>query len=138
MGRAEFESRRRKERATMNRWRGQRGDVPVGCLVGLVVLAIVALIGIKAVPIMLNVQEFEKEVRAVADRGNRIDYTDKRMIARLTAAAEELDIPITAEDIRIDRTKSRIRIRVDFVKEIDFPGYTYVWHKEIDEDRPIF
>lgn len=122
----------------MKTWRGQRGDVPVGCLVGLVVLAIVALVGIKAVPVMLSVQEFEKEVRAVADRGNRIDYTDKRMIARLVSAAEELDIPITAEDIRIERSKSRIRIRVDFVKEIEFPGYTYVWRKEIDEDRPIF
>ena len=122
----------------MKTWRGQRGDVPVGCLVGLVVLALVALVGIKAVPVMLDVQEFEKEVRAVADRGNRIDYTDKRMIARLMSKAEELDIPITAEDIRIERTKSRIRIRVDFTKEIDFPGYTYVWRKEIDEDRPIF
>ena len=122
----------------MKTGRGQRGDVPVGCLIGLVVLAIVTLISIKTVPVMLEVQEFEKEVRAVADRGNRIDYTDKRMITRLMSKAEELDIPVTAEDIRIIRTKSRIRIQVDFTKEIDFPGYTYVWRKEIDEDRPIF
>ena len=122
----------------MKTGRGQRGDVPVGCLIGLVVLAIVTLISIKTVPVMLEVQEFEKEVRAVADRGNRIDYPDKRMITRLMSKAEELDIPVTAEDIRIIRTKSRIRIQVDFTKEIDFPGYTYVWRKEIDEDRPIF
>lgn len=122
----------------MRSWKNQRGDVPVGCLVGLVVLALITLVGIKVTPVMLEVQEFEKEVRTVADRGNRIDYTDKRITQRLLAKAEDLRIPIVKEDIVIKRTRSRIRIQVEFTREIDLVLTTYEWHKVIDEDRPIF
>ena len=53
--------------------RRERGDVPVGCLVGLVVLAMAALIGIKATPIMVNVGELDREITSLADRAGRRD-----------------------------------------------------------------
>ena len=37
---------------------------------------------IKAVPAIVTVGEFDKEVKAQADRANRLDYTDKRIVVK--------------------------------------------------------
>jgi hypothetical protein len=118
--------------------RNHRGDVPVGCLIGFLVAVIVAIIAIKVVPVMVTVGEFDKEVKAMADRANRLEYTDKRIQKNLIGKAEELDLPINAKSIWIKRSSTRIKIRVTYDYPIDFPGYTYVWHKEHYEDRPLF
>lgn len=116
----------------------QRGDVPVGCLIGLVLLAVIVLVAIKVAPVMIKVQEFEKEVKAVADRGNRIDYTDKIMYKKILFKAEELGVPVTKDDISIVRTQARITVHVEFVEPVPLPGKVYLWHKVIHEERPLF
>jgi hypothetical protein len=122
----------------MNRWRAQRGDVPIGCLVGFLVAVIIAIIAMRSIPVMVAVGEFDKEVKAQADRANRYDYTDKRIRKFLVEKAEDLDIPINAKSIWIKRTSGNIKIRITYDYPIVFPGYTYVWHKEHFEDRPLF
>lgn len=122
----------------MNRWRGQRGDVPVGCLIGMVVALVVAMIAIKAAPVIINVGEFDKEVKAQAERASLPGHSDKYIRKELTAIAGQLNIPIHAKSIWIKRASSRIKIRVTYDYPIEFPGYTYVWHKEHYEERPLF
>ncbi len=122
----------------MKSWRFQRGDVPVGCLVGMVVALLVVLISIKVVPLRIKVGEFNKEISTLADRANRRDYNDKRILKDILYEAEQLDLPVTKENVTIKRTSSRIKIDVVYDIEIEFPGYTYVWHKEHHHDRPIF
>jgi hypothetical protein len=118
--------------------RNQRGDVPIGCLIGFLVAVIVAIIAIKVVPVMVQVGEFDKEVKAMADRANRLEYNDKRIQKSLIEKAEDLDLPVNAKSIWIKRSSTRIKIRVTYDYPIEFPGYTYVWHKEHFEDRPLF
>ena len=122
----------------MSRWRNQRGDVPVGCLVGGVVMLIVVVIAIKAAPIMINVGEMDKQISILADRANRSDYKDPRILKVILRQAEELDLPVTKKDVTIKRTSSRIKITVTYTKEIEFPGYTYVWNKKHYHERPLF
>jgi hypothetical protein len=122
----------------MKSWRFQRGDVPVGCLVGMVVALLVVLISIKVVPLRINVGEFDKEISTLADRANRRDYNDKRILQDILREAENLNLPVTKENVTIKRTSSRIKIDVAYDIEIEFPGYTYVWHKKHHHDRPIF
>jgi hypothetical protein len=121
----------------MTRWRFQRGDVPVGCLVGLVVLLLTALIGIKVTPVMINVGELDKEISTLADRANRREYKDERIVSDILRKAENLDLQVTKKDITIKRTSSRIKITVTYDVPINFPGYTYVWHKRHYHDRPL-
>ena len=113
----------------MDRWRFQRGDVPVGCLVGMAVALLVVLICIKVVPIRIAVGELNKEIATLADRANRRDYNDKRILNDILAEAERLDIPVSKKDVTIKRTSSRIKIDVVYDIPIEFPGYTYIWHK---------
>ncbi|MCW8983861.1 MAG: hypothetical protein OQK55_00850 [Thermoanaerobaculales bacterium] len=122
----------------MKTWRYQRGDVPVGCLVGGLVALIVALVSIKVAPIMIHVGELDKQIGVYADRANRREYNDKRIERAILAKAESLDLPVTQKDIKIQRTSNRIKITVTYTIEIEFPGYTYVWHKEHFHERPLF
>lgn len=122
----------------MRRWRYQRGDVPVGCLVGGLVALIVVLVSIKAAPIMIHVGELDKEIAGLADRANRREYNDQRIRRDILERAEVLDLPVTKKSIDIKRTSNRIKITVRYTVNIDFPGYTYVWNKEHFHERPLF
>ena len=122
----------------MRTWRRQRGEIPVGCFVGLLVLAVAVLIAVKTVPVMAKVAEFDKTITTMADRANRLDYPDSRIRQRLLDKADQLDLPITPEKIKIIRTQSRIKIEIIYDLEIEYPFYTYHWHKEHREERPVF
>lgn len=122
----------------MTTWRYQRGDVPIGCLVGGVVGLIVMLVAIKVVPIMINVGELDKEISVLADRANRREYHDERIRKDILVKAESLDLPVTKKNIDIKRSSNRIKITVRYTVPIEFPGYTYLWHKEHFQDRPLF
>ena len=122
----------------MRTWRYQRGDVPVGCLVGGAVALIVVLISIKVAPIMISVGEFDKEIGILADRANRREYNDQRIRKDILVKAEALDLPVNRKSVDIRRTSNRIKITVHYTLDIDFPGYTYVWHKEHYHERPLF
>ena len=122
----------------MRTWRYQRGDVPIGCLVGGLVALIVALVAIKVTPIMLRVGELDKEIGVLSDRANRRVYTDKRIEKDILDKAEELDLPVTKKNVTIKRSSNRIKVTVAYDLSIEFPGYTYVWHKEHYHERPLF
>ena len=122
----------------MNRWRTQRGDVPIGCLIGFVIAVVVGLIAIKAIPVVMSVGEFDKEVKAQTERASLPFHDDKYIRKHLLIAADQYDIPINAKSIWIKRTTGRIKVRVTYDLPVDFPGYTYIWHKEHAEDRPLF
>ena len=122
----------------MKSWRYQRGDVPIGCLVGGIVAIVVVLVSIKVAPIMIHVGELDKEIGVLADRANRREYNDQRIRKSILNKAEQLDIPVTKKSIDIKRTSNRIKVTVRYTITIDFPGYTYVWKKEHFHERPLF
>ena len=74
----------------MNRWRTQRGDVPIGCLIGFVVAVVVGLIAIKAIPVIMSVGEFDKEMKAQTERASLPAHDDKYIRKNVLLAAAEL------------------------------------------------
>jgi hypothetical protein len=112
--------------------------VPVGCLVGGAVALIVVLVTIKVAPIMIHVGELDKEIATLADRANRREYNDQRIRRTILDKAEILDLPVDKKSIDIKRTSNRIKITVNYTVKIDFPGYSYIWHKEHYHERPLF
>lgn len=122
----------------MRSWRSQRGDVPVGCLIGGVVLLIVVLVAIKVAPVIVNVGELDNKISVLADRANRREYNDKRILSEILRSAESLDLPVTKKNVKIKRTSNRIKVTVIYDLPIEFPGYTFMWHKEHFQDRPLF
>ena len=122
----------------MEKWRFQRGELPLGCIVGVVFAVIVGFIAIRMTPIMLAMGDLESEVRILADRGNRIEYNDKRIAKEIIEKARELDLPVVEENVSVQRGDSRIVVDVKYEKPVEFPGYTFTWKKHLHEDRPLF
>ena len=122
----------------MSKWRFQRGEIPMGCILGMIFAFLVVLIGIKMAPVMLRMGDLEREVRILADRGNRIEYTDKRILKEIVGKAKDLQLPVSEESVKISRSDSRMVVEVNYEYPFEFPGYTYIKQVRIYEDRPIF
>lgn len=122
----------------MKVWNNQRGDVPVGCLIGFVLLVLIAIFAMNTIPAQVDLGEFEKRVEELADRANRREYNNTRIQAEILEKAKDLDLAVTEKNIEIDRTDKRIKIFIEFDQEIRYPGYVWVRHHEIRLERPIF
>ena len=122
----------------MKAWIHERGDVPVGCLIGFVLLVLIAIFAMNTIPAQVDLGELEKRVEELADRANRREYTNVRIQSEILEKAKDLDLPITEKNIEIDRTEKRIKIVIVFDQEIRYPGYVWVRHREIREERPLF
>ena len=121
----------------MTGWKNQRGDVPVGCLLGFVVLVLIAIFAMSAIPAQLELGEFEKRIEELGDRANRREYTASRIKREILEKAKDLDFDVPEKNVEIDKNDRRIKIRVHFEQEIRLPGYVWVRPHDIRVERPI-
>ncbi len=122
----------------MTVWKNQRGDVPVGCLLGFVVLVLLAIFVMNVMPAQLKLGDFEKRVAELADRSNRRLYNNERIKREILVKAKDLDFDVPEKNVKIERNDRRIKIYVHFDQVIRLPGYVWVRPQEIRLERPIF
>ena len=122
----------------MTVWKNQRGDVPVGCLLGFVVLVLIAIFAMSAVPAQLKLGDFEKRVAELADRSNRRDYNIERIKQEILIKAKELDFDVPEKNIEVTRNDKWVKIYVHFDQVVRLPGYVWVRPQEIRQERPVF
>jgi hypothetical protein len=121
----------------MPRRNGERGEGNLGCIVWVLLLAIGVLIAWKTIPVKVNSAELydymDELARFSAGKDSPEDIKKK-----LLARAGELRIPLSKEQVFVERSGDRIRMSVDYTVPVEFPGYTYQWHFHHELDRPIF
>jgi len=118
--------------------RRQKGQINAGCFVALIIVAIVAVVGVKTIPVVVNVGDLQKEIELLAERASLSTYTNKKIHNRIFQKANELDIPLSPENIKIKRSSKYIHIVVSYDIDIKYPFYTYHWHKVHEVDREVF
>ena len=121
----------------MTAWKNQRGDVPVGCLLGFVVLVLIAIFSMSAIPAQIKLGDFEKRIEELADRSSRREYTNERIKREILEKARDLDFDVPEKNVEINRNEKRIKIRVHFVQIIRLPGYEWVRPQDIRLERPV-
>jgi hypothetical protein len=121
----------------MPRRAAERGEGRLGCILWVVALGLTVLIAVKMVPVKIASSQL-------------YDYMDKDMathaaeappdaIAKaILAKAKELELPLTKQDVKVERVGDNIRMRAVFTVPVDFPGYTYLWHFDHQVNRPIY
>ncbi len=122
----------------MDRFSRQRGQINAGCFIALFLVVIVVIIATKTVPVIVEIGDLQKQIELLAERASLSTYTDKKIEGRIYQKAEELGLPVKPGNIKIQRTSQEIHIVVEYDVSIDFPGYTYRWHKVHDVRRPLF
>jgi hypothetical protein len=120
----------------MRRYRFQRGEGQGGCVVGIVLLLIGVFIAYKLIPVKVKAAELRQTVVDEAKMaGTR---SDNRIMTGILRKAEELRLPVTEDNVKINRGNNQIRVDVRYVVPIDFPGYVYKWNFHHSADNPIF
>jgi hypothetical protein len=116
--------------------RSERGEGNFGCLFGLVLVAIAALVAYKLIPI--KVKNAEMRAAIVDEAKSAGTHNDTVIREYIYAKATEEQLPVSKEDIKINRTKDEITVDVDYTVPVEFPGYTYQWHVNLHANNPIF
>lgn len=113
----------------MIRFRDQRGQINAGCFIVLIILAVVVVIAVKTVPVLVNMGDLQKEIELLAERAMLSSYTNAVIKGRILQKAEALHLPVAPENVVVKRNSQFIDITVTYDIEIDYPFYTYHWHK---------
>jgi len=114
----------------------ERGEGNVGCIFWALALGLAALIAWKMVPVKLNTAELydfmEEQAKFAAN-------TPPEQIAKgILGKAQMLGLPLTKEQVKVERIGDSIRMEASYTVPIEFPGYTYNWSFSHKIDRPIF
>lgn len=120
----------------MRRFRSQRGEGQMGCIVALILLLIAVFVAYKMVPIKVKAAELRGEI--VDEAKNAGMRGDDQIIKTILTVAERNNLPVSKEDIEISRTSSAIRVEVNYTVPVEFPGFTYQWNFRHVAENPIF
>ena len=116
--------------------RRQRGEGQLGCIVGLIILAIGIFIAWKMIPVKVRAADLRQEIMDDAKSAGMMN--EERIRASILAKAREDQLPVSDDNVKITRGSNQITIVVDYVVPIEFPGYTYQWHIHNEQSNPIF
>jgi hypothetical protein len=116
--------------------RRERGEGQLGCIVGLIVLAIAIFVAYKMIPVKVKAAELRQVVVDEAKAAGT--HNDERIRAEILRKAEENNLPVSEEDIEIRRAHSEIDVLVKYTVPIEFPGFTYKWNQRHHAHNPIF
>jgi hypothetical protein len=116
--------------------RRERGEGQLGCIVGLIILAIAIFIAWKMIPVKVKAAEVRQVVVDEAKSAGM--HNDEKIRGAILMKAREDNLPITEDNIHITRGANEITVVVEYVVPIEFPGYTYQWHISHVAQNPIF
>jgi hypothetical protein len=116
---------------------GERGEGRLGTLFGLCLLLTTIYLGYKVLPVLINAYAFrdyiEQESRFAA-----LAKKDEDVAKRVLRKAQELELPVNAKNIRVERTPTHFDIAVNYSVPIETPVYTYVWIFNEEYKAPLF
>lgn len=120
----------------MRRNRREAGEGNFGCLVGLIILLIGVFIAFKMIPVKVRAAELRQTIQDEAKSAG--SHNDERIMKAILAKAEEQDLPVTEDNVTLERKNNQIYIDVEYTVPIKFPGYVYHWKQHHHYENPIF
>jgi hypothetical protein len=120
----------------MRRNRDQRGEGQLGCIFGILLLLLGIFIAYKMIPVKVKAAELRSvvvnEAKAAGSHG------DDQILKAILREAEQQNLPVTADNVKIERKRGEIMVDVQYHVPIDFPGFTYNWPFHHRAENPIF
>ena len=122
----------------MRRTRGIRGAASFGCIVWLVLLAVIGYALYKIVPVKVASSAFADFLQEESSFGSIKSVP--QIQAEILAKAREMNIPVNKDNLIIKKTRESITIEAHYEMTIDFfnGAYKYVWKFDPVYTRPIF
>jgi hypothetical protein len=95
---------------------------------GAAVLVVLAVMGARLVPIYFHNIELQQFVEDVTHRATAPTSSDDMLRTWVLNKAADLDLPVRADNIQIQRSPESVRIVVRYVVRVDMPLYTVNLH----------
>ncbi len=118
--------------------RGEAGEGRFGTLIALLVLGVGIYLGVKIVPVMINAYTFRDFLDEQARFAALPHHDDDMVKNSILRKAKELDLPVGAKNLLVNRTSSHIDIRARYTVPIVTPVYTYNWDFDESLSLPLF
>ncbi|HEU4510141.1 MAG TPA: hypothetical protein VFR78_18045 [Pyrinomonadaceae bacterium] len=109
---------------------GERGSANLKFVIVMAILGACAYAGYLYVPVAFNANAYKDLMQHYADVAAAQGYQPSWTAEQLAKSAPEYSVPANAIITPV-RRDNRIEVRVQFIRVIEFPGYTY--HYEFDE-----
>ncbi|MGE5236213.1 MAG: hypothetical protein ACM3O7_07690 [Acidobacteriota bacterium] len=119
----------------MRRWR-ERGEGNLGCIVGVIILAIVVVLAVKIVPTRIAVAELQDFCEKEAEQA--FHYNDEKIAYDVLTEAENKHLPVTKENIKVYRNQAEVFVEVHYTVKLDLIVTDYLWKVEHNVSRPLF
>src|SRR5688572_1894928 len=120
----------------MRRIRSQRGEGQLGCVFGLLLLLAAIFVAYKMIPIKVKAAELRGEVVNEAKAAGM--HSDQRIAATIIKKANDLGLPVSADNVKIRRGNNDITVDVQYIVPVEYPGFTYQWKFHHRAENPIF
>jgi len=118
--------------------RDERGEGRLGTLFAILVLAAFIYLGGKSVPLLISVYEFRDSIEEQARFAALPRHDDEVVKHAILLKARELELPVGAKDVIVNRSSTRIDIQVRYTVPIETPVYTYKWSLDESLSAPLF
>jgi hypothetical protein len=118
--------------------RRARGAANIGCIVWLLVIALVGYVLYKVVPVKIATSTFYDTMQEQAAFGSI--KSQQQIEYEILRKAEQLKLPVTKENLKITKSREAIQVEAHYEMVIDFFGgaYKYVWKFDPVVARPLF
>ncbi len=120
------------------RTRGEWGKGSIGCILGIVVLAIAVIVVIKVAPVKIAVADLEAYSEREAESASLPRHTDEAITNAILAKAKALNLPVKPENVEVSRDGTSVHVRVHYKVTVELPFYTYTWPVTYTIDRVLF
>jgi hypothetical protein len=112
---------------------GERGESKIPLILMILVLAAIIFVLFKVVPARVNAYEFKDFIDSYA-RNDAWQRDEEGVRKDLLNKAKSLNLPLSPENITVERRGAAIKIRVVFDVPVDLKVKIWVLHYDFTED----
>ena len=106
----------------------QIGESKIGCIFWLVVLGYVAFVSWQMVPVKMKSVDLDQFIVRTAERASLEQRnTEKTLRTAIMKEADELNLPLKADDLSVKRTGARITVEASYTVPINLVVKTWDW-----------
>ncbi len=106
----------------------QRGKITLGGVFWTLVFLAAIYLGVKLIPLYVNNFQFQDAMENEARLGVVSRKTAEQIRDTIFTKAQELGLPLTREQIRVEADLRTVRISCEYDIHVELPGYTLRLH----------
>ncbi len=103
----------------------QSGSLKLSNLLLLAILAVAVYVGVQAVPAEYHNDQLQNRLAQEARIASYYNADNAHIRSRVLADAQQLDLPLSAPQIRIERTGGAVTIQIQYSVPIQIPFYRW-------------